>query len=655
MNSGLRELKIPSSVTRINTRDPFSDTPNLKTVIFEDGTEPLEFAINSSDDHSKLNNVFYKSKVTSVYIGRLFKFTRYDQAKYGNSYPFSGVTRDISISFGNSVPFIQTLTFYGFSGLKQINLSSSITAIGEYAFSNCTGLSKIDLSPSVEVIGKCAFNGCSGLKDLIIGNSVTRIYDTAFTGCTGLLSVTIGAGIEEFTIPSVRNLTITKGSKPIKLTIDKSKLEVLNLARNIESGSNPFQNCPALTTVKIMDGCTSVNDGMFKGCGSLKSATIPASVGYVGEGAFYATSLQVLDIEDGTTPLTIEFSVGGGNTFGSGLNTLYLGRNITYNHSELSPFMESGISTLTIGNKVTEINDYLFYGCSGISMFSIPASVKRVGNYAFYDCKGSSSLMLSGSVETIGDYAFYNCSGLSRISIPKSVTSVGKYAFRNCSRANSISLGSSLKSIGEYAFLDCYNATKITFGNSLETIGSNAFYNCSACTELVLPNSLKTIGDNAFGLCSDLETLVIGDGVTSIGMSAFADCEKLQDVTIGGSVNEIGGFAFFNCDNIKTLSVKNPVPPVADESVFTDYSATLYVQRNSASAYKNAHNDCWPLFGNIQEKDMPISGVIALMTEDNGTTEYYNLQGVRFSDKSNLAPGIYVVKSGGVTRKVVVK
>ena len=103
------------------------------------------------------------------------------------------------------------------------------------------------------------------------------------------------------------------------------------------------------------------------------------------------TSLKELCIEDGTESLSLGYNnyyslYGGGQGlfYDCPLETLYLGRNLSYNTDRkygYSPFYNNKtLTSITIGNSVTSIDDYAFYGCSGLaSVYLLSENPPAVG------------------------------------------------------------------------------------------------------------------------------------------------------------------------------------------------------------------------------------------------------------------------------------
>jgi len=232
-----------------------------------------------------------------------------------------------------------------------------------------------------------------------------------------------------------------------------------------------------------------------------------------------------------------------------------------------------------LGNAVTEIGQFAFFGISTITTVTIPESVLRIGGGY-------------GAGRTRG--AFQNCAGLSSITIPDSVTSIGIGAFRNCSGLTSVTIGNGVTSIGNAAFNGCSGLTSITIPDSVTSIGSDAFSDCSGLTSISIPNRVTSIGQFAFYHCSGLTSVTIPDSVTSIGTSMFSNCTGLTSITIGNSVTNIGNNAFGNCSNclIYDFSNHTSVPTLANVNAFADTNANkkIIVPDALYDSWKAANN-----------------------------------------------------------------
>ena len=114
------------------------------------------------------------------------------------------------------------------------------------------------------------------------------------------------------------------------------------------------------------------------------------------------------------------------------------------------------------------------------------------------------SVTIGNSVTSIGSYAFYGCTNLTSVTIPDSVTSIGDYAFRGCDSLTSVTIPDSVTSIDDGAFAWCDSLTSVTIGNSVTSIGSSAFYYCYSLTSMTIPDSVTSIGNSAFYGCTNL-------------------------------------------------------------------------------------------------------------------------------------------------------
>ena len=290
----------------------------------------------------------------------------------------------------------------------------------------------------------------------------------------------------------------------------------------------------------------------------------------------------------------------------------------------------SGLTSVTIPNSVTSISESTFSGCSGLTSVKIPNSVTEIGDYAFQSCTSLTSITIPSSVTSIGKYSFFDCSGLKSIAvengnpiydsresckaliktsdnelilgcmnstIPNSVTKIGQSAFQNCKRLLSVRIPNSVVSVGQYAFSGCSGMTSITIPNSVTSIGSYAFRWCSGLTSITIPNSVTSIGEYVFYNCSGLTSVTIPNSVTFIGLCAFAYCSGLTSVTIPNSVTFIDNHAFQFCSGLTSITIGSGTITIGDQ-VFACcpelkdvYCYAKRVPYTYADSYSNSFKD----------------------------------------------------------------
>ena len=98
-----------------------------------------------------------------------------------------------------SVTSIGEYAFEGCSDLTSVIIPNSVTSIRFQAFRFCTGLATVTIPNSVTGIGYDAFNYCSSLTTVTIPNSVTSIGNYVFSGCS---KATLYCECEETSNPS---------------------------------------------------------------------------------------------------------------------------------------------------------------------------------------------------------------------------------------------------------------------------------------------------------------------------------------------------------------------------------------------------------------------------------------------------------------------
>ena len=136
-----------------------------------------------------------------------------------------------------------------------------------------------------------------------------------------------------------------------------------------------------------------------------------------------------------------------------------------------------------------------------------------IGNNAFQYCTSLTSVTIGNSVTNIGVRAFATCTSLTSVTIPNSVTSIGDRAFQDCTSLTSVIIPNSVTSIVSEAFSRCSGLTSVTIGNSVTSIGNKAFQNCTSLTSIVsLATTAPTIGSNTFNRIKTNGTLTVPSG-----------------------------------------------------------------------------------------------------------------------------------------------
>ena len=221
---------------------------------------------------------------------------------------------------------------------------------------NITIPTELDEIP-VTGIGNYAFYGRSALANVTIPQGITSIGDSAFLDCDTLISATIEEGVP--------------------------------------TGTNMFNGCDNLATVKLPESLTTIATGSFASCPALNHVTIPDNVTTIGTSAFSLCN---------------------------------------------------GLSDITLGRGLTTIGDFAFKNCDSLETIQLPSNLKKIGEEAFRECDILKSITLPDSVTDIGEAAFSTCPELESITIPENVTTIKSGTFDYCSKLTSITLPAGLTS-----------------------------------------------------------------------------------------------------------------------------------------------------------------------------------------------------------------
>ena len=398
---GLNSVTIGNSVTSIG-EDAFCYCTSLTSITI--GNSVTSIGNNAFNGCSGLKKVIVPDLGAwcSIRFGSNPLF-------YANHLYIDENTEIMDLIVPNGVTSIGDKAFYGCSSLTSVTIPNSVTSIGDYAFYCCFGLTSVTIGNSVKRIGDESFMYCTGLTSVTIGNSVTSIGNDAFMGCQ-INSVVIprsvvSLGENAFDCISLKELIFEDGEDTLQFSprygtrysepkwFDNCPLDTVYIGRDIDYSFvttdshqtqdhfSPFRDNDSLRTVSFGKKVKVVPKYMFQNCTQLNHVELSNSITDVGWMAFYdCKNLKTLIIEDSENSLCLEDK----NCFSNcPLTEIYLGRNITYQN--VSPFFAvESIKKLTLGSKVTRLNDRIFAGCPNLTeVYSYSETVPTSGESVF--------------------------------------------------------------------------------------------------------------------------------------------------------------------------------------------------------------------------------------------------------------------------------
>lgn len=180
-----------------------------------------------------------------------------------------------------------------------------------------------------------------------------------------------------------------------------------------------FENCPALTGVRLSDVVTSLE-------------------GY----CFSKTSITHFEL-----PETVQ-------SYGSG---------VLYDCTKLR--------TVILPRTLTELYDSMFRGCESLTTVDIPDGVTRFGDFAFDGCTSLASIIIPKGVTYIGNYCFSDCSNLRHIvAWPKITPNLGgnyRYNFAGVAKGGVLAVTAEAQTGSNYSYWVASNINLGAYGWTL--------------------------------------------------------------------------------------------------------------------------------------------------------------------------------------------
>lgn len=468
-------------------------------------------------------------------------------------------------------------------GIKNINVECPITTTIKNEKSSEMGLWRGAFSDLGTV--DCIKFDCPTVPTALCFN--TEIGNVVFTATVKNIIAAFGKDLGDFLVsPSFETVTFEETSESIGLAdFDCHSVQNFVIAR-------PF---------KGLDD--SLETGTFTIGGNFKFNDISFSTGYN------------LNHE-------IHNVIVDNPSFFSNDNGFTAAKNVAYEFPVLK--------TLVLGENVTEIGDYAFWGCKHLQSIEIQNDDITIGDNAFpikedmtydewaalYPSNCPVLYIPNDAIANKGDYtADQNLNTLypnvKKVVFGPNVTTIGDYIFRGKNNIETVEFNS-LVTVGESAFSLNKNLQNLT-ADKITNCSEFCFYGCSSLTSLDLTNC-KTIAKGAFAVCSALTEVKVYPALESVSEGAFTNYGyvktlyinspsflsksfeqgktaatlfglSLTKIIIGDDVQTIGSKAFAGYrenTQLTTLVIGSGVSTIADDA-FTGNILLKNVTINSKS------------------------------------------------------------------------
>lgn len=510
--TSITELYIPDTVTKIE-KNAFNACNNIETIRIP----------------------FIGDSLTTINIfGYIFGADSYEMQK-------AFVPMNLhKVVISDQVETILSNAFYGCKQMKECLLSDNLKYIEPNALAQ-TGITSIDFPTSLTTISYHVFADTDirriNISDL---NSFLNIDSDSTFGGNAELYLN-GKLVTEVKFPDG-----IKEIKPILAGISSLKKVIIpDSATNMRSQTGAFMDCKNLEEV-VFEGTPQIREmwETFKGCSSLKSVHIPASVT-----AFYNQPFEGCEFE----------SVYYDGTFEDWCETDFVSTCCSpMPHTEKFYYKkENGYEELVdaiIPETITQIKAGVLNGYKALRSVIFHEGVMAIAGRAFEDCVNLSSIKLPSQLKFIGEYAFSGCKSLYSINIPKYISEIGDRAFEYC-----------------YNLAEVYNCSDyikdMTIGS--DNYGGVAKYAKVIHTDRDEHSNIVRDGDYAMfkdgdeyillGYFGDKTSLVLPEIATSINAYAFYENQKITSVTLGLNIKTIGEYAFYDNQNITSVTIGSNV------------------------------------------------------------------------------------------------
>ncbi len=294
------------------------------------------------------------------------------------------------------------------SNITSIKICDGVTHVGRYAFNGCSTATEVWMSTTVTGCGASAFLNCSDLTKVKYGKTGSTILSYA----TDWAQIEF-ANYQANPLASAHVLQVYKAISTIPAFSNVTSLENRNI-----SAIKPyaFYGCTTLTNAVLPANVETIGDDAFYGCTNLATVTLPDALTTIGKEAFKnCSTLTSITIPENVTLMTCHngsttYSIFGGcaqlttivwNARNCASDYIKVGTGSGFNYGTPFSGIYSQITSITFGENVERIPNYLCYHMDHLTSVTIPSSVTNIGTEAFDACSGTMSVICEGATPPI--------------------------------------------------------------------------------------------------------------------------------------------------------------------------------------------------------------------------------------------------------------
>ena len=325
-----------------------------------------------------------------------------------------------NIVIPSAITVIKDFTFIN-SGIKSIQFIGNTTTIGQYAFYQNKLLASVVLPDSITTIGNRAFQWDAKLTTINVPTSLSRLGQYVFDGCSGVTSVTGGSDLYRVE----GNAIITNAEDNFDSVIRRENTLIFGCQTTTIPtsvwyiGDRAFYSQTNLTSIVIPDNVIEIEVEAFRKCSALESVEIGAGMQKIGPIVF--EKCPALTSITFANAYNWFISTDGANVEGSAIALTSASSNANIFTAESGDYYEK----YWINKSYALTKDGNYYtvsagnGTATTGEIVIPDSYKGVGVHyispnAFSD-SDISSIHIKGEVWEIGANALRNCASLQKV------------------------------------------------------------------------------------------------------------------------------------------------------------------------------------------------------------------------------------------------